>query len=334
MTTKPAYNRSDFVRQRRKSRTSNPPRTTTGVSRPAAATRTTYRAESLLLPGKPVARQTSQPMARPQTRTSRGTTRGQRYDIAFSLGRADVRAPSISLPQFGPRWVSAGITLALVFLLYTLWTASTFTVQAAEVTGAARLGVSEISLATDMVGAPIFMAVPAQIQENLRVAFPDVASVEVKVAFPNRVIVTVEERMPLLSWFQYGGTTWIDADGVAFTPRGEAQGLIQVSSNGVPPLVQNPEGTPIYEMKFIAPEMVQAIVILAPHVPSGLAMIYDPQYGMGWQEASGRFVYFGQNTDNIPMKLAVYDALVASLAQQGIQPTLISVEYLETPIYK
>ncbi len=334
MTTKPAYNRSDFVRQRRTSRTSNQTRVTTGTSRPATTARTSYRPDSLLLPGKPVARTTSQPMARSQGRTARGSARNRQYDIAFSLGRADVRAPSLTIPQLGPRWISAGITAVLVFLLYTLWTASTFTVAAAEVVGAARLTVSEISAATDMVDEPIFKAVPAQIEQNLRTAYPDLSSVHVRVAFPNRVIVEVVERMPLLAWYQNGAMTWVDAEGVAFLPRGEASGLVQVTANGAPLSVQNDPDTPIYEMKFITPEMVQALLTLAPYVPSGLPMIYDPQYGMGWQDTRGWFVYFGQNTADIPMKLLVYQSMVDQFAQQGIQPALISVEYLNSPFYK
>lgn len=334
MTTKPAYTRSDFVRQKRSSRTSTQTRVTNGTSRPATTSRTSYRPESLLLPGKPVARRDPQPAARSQTRSTRGSARGQRYDIAFSLGRTDVRAPSLSIPQLGPRWISAGITAALVFLLFTLWTASTFTVSAAEVLGAARLTVSEISVATDIVNQPIFMAVPAQIEQNLRTAYPDLSSVHVRVAFPNRIIVDVVERMPMLAWYQNGATTWIDAEGMAFPQRGEVSGLVQVNANGTPPAVANVDGTLSYEMKFIAPEMVQAMVTLAPYVPSGLPMIYDPQYGMGWQDTLGWFVYFGQNTTNIPMKIAVYQAMVDQFAQQGIQPTLISVEYLDSPIYK
>ena len=45
----------------------------------------------------------------------------QGYDIAFSLGHTAVRAPLLNLPNLGSRWVSAGLTLLLGFLLYTMW---------------------------------------------------------------------------------------------------------------------------------------------------------------------------------------------------------------------
>jgi cell division protein FtsQ len=333
MTPKPAFTRSDFVRQRRPSRTSTQARTTT-TARPETTARKSYRPESLLLPGKPAVRRDPQPASRYTTRSARASAGGQSYDIAFSLGRASVRAPSLSIPQFGPRWISAGITLVLVFLLFTMWTGSLFNVSAAEITGNARLAGSEISAATGMVDEPVFKAVPAQIEKNLRLSYPDLASVHVRVTFPNHVKVDVVERMPMLAWYQNGVMTWIDANGVAFMPRGEVPGLVQVSANGAPPTVANDPETPLYDQKFMTPDMVETMVTLAPIVPAGLPMIFDPQYGMGWQDPRGWFVYFGQNTTDIPMKMVVYQAIVDSFILQGIQPALISVEYLDAPIYK
>ncbi len=78
----------------------------------------------------------------------------------------------------------------------------------------------------DVAGQPIFKAVPAKIEQNLRTAFPDLASVKVHVSLPNHIIVDVVERNPLLVWYQDGAVTWIDAEGVAFMPRGDVQGLI------------------------------------------------------------------------------------------------------------
>ena len=63
-------------------------------------------------------------------------------------------------------------------------------------------------------------------------------------------------------------------------------------------------------------------------------MIYDPKYGMGWQDPHGWSVYFGQNTQDIAMKEKVYQAILDTITKQGIQPTLISVEYLDAPFYK
>jgi POTRA domain, FtsQ-type len=267
------------------------------------------------------------------------------YDSVFSLGHTSVRAPSISLPRLGSRWASAALTLVLGLMVYTMWTANTFKVSAAVVTGNQRLQVDEVTQMLGVVGQPIFTVIPSKIEQNLRTAFPDLESVGVQVAFPNHIRVAVVERMPVLVWFQDGNTTWLDSKGISFTPRGDVSGLLQIAAAGAPPKLPLLAGTStcgtcagaptsINDQAFISADMVQAILTLAPKIPTGSPMIYDPNYGMGWQDPGGWSVYFGQNTQDIPMKLTVYQSMLDTFAKQGIQPTLISVAYLDDPFYK
>jgi cell division protein FtsQ len=215
-----------------------------------------------------------------------------------------------------------------------MWTASPFIVKAAEVNGNQRLGSAEVDAMLGVIGQPVFKAIPAQIETNLYTAYSDLESVKVQVLFPNRITVDVVERTPVLAWYQNGAVTWIDANGKSFTPRGEIPGLLQVAANGAP--AQNPmdSTTPFREARFMAPEMVQALLTLAPDVPAGMPMTFDPQYGMGWQDPRGWTTYFGQNAKDIPDKKMVYNAILDSLTLQGVQPSLISVEYLNAPFYK
>jgi len=324
MTTLQKTSRANTVRQRRTPKT---PSTRT-PQRTKQISRKTYHLASVYMPVAP------QPVARRFSRRATKKSHRNGYDIAFTLGRANVRAPALNIPQLGPRWVSAALTLLLGIMLYTMWTASPFTVTAAEVRGNQRLGAAEINAMLGMIGQPIFKAVPAQIEANLHTAYSDLKSIKVRVDFPNRITVDVVERSPVLAWYQNGVVTWIDASGVAFTPRGEFPGLVQVAANSTLPQVPLDMALPIYEQKVIAPEMVQAMTVLAGDVPTGMPMIFDPQYGMGWQDPHGWTVYFGQNAKDIPMKKMVYQAIVDTLTLQGVQPSLISVEYLNAPFYK
>ena len=324
MTTRQKSSRSSFVRQ-----PSTPlSRSLSTLHRITQNARTNYHPASVSLPVEP------QPVTRRYSSRATKNVHRNGYDIAFTLGRAVVHAPTLNIPQLGPRSVSAGLTLLLSFLLFILWTASPFTVTTAEVRGNQRLGTAEINAMLGMIGKPIFKAVPAQIKANLHTAFSDLKSVNVSVQFPNRITVNVVERTPVLAWYQKGVLTWIDASGVAFMPRGEVPGLVLVAANGSPTQVQPDPSLPFYEQKFIAPEMIQALTVLARDVPAGMPMIFDPIYGMGWQDPLGWTVYFGQDSRDIPMKNVVYRAIVDTLTQQGVQPSLISVEYLNAPFYK
>jgi len=324
MTTLQKTSRADFVRQNRTPKT----RSAHTVQRTKQTTLRAYHTTSVYLPiePRPVARRSSSRAAKNSHRNS--------YDISFTLGRTKVRAPALNLPQLGPRWASAVLTLVLGFMLYTMWTASPFMVKAAEVRGNQRLDATEINAVLGVIGQPIFKAIPAQIEANLQTAYSDLESVKVRVLFPNRIIVEVVERTPVLAWYQNGSVTWIDASGVAFTPNGEVTGLVQVAANGALTQVPLDPALPLYAQKFITPEMVQALLALAPVVPAGMPMIFDPQYGMGWQDPRGWTVYFGQNTKDITMKKEVYNSIVDTLTLQGVQPSLISVEYLNAPFYK
>lgn len=324
MTTLQKTSRANFIRKRRtpKTRLARIPQRTEQMPRK------TYHLASLFLPVEP------RPVARrPSGRTTKKMHRNG-YDIAFTLGRTKVHAPVLNLPQLGPRWISAGLTLLLGFMLFTMWTSRPFTVSTAQVNGNQRLGTADINAMLGLIGQPIFKAIPSQIESNLHTAFSDLESVKVRVLFPNRIAVDLVERKPVLAWYQNGGVTWIDDKGMAFTPRGEVPGLIQVAANGTPLQVPPDPALPLYEQEFIAPEMVQALLALAPDVPAGMPMIFDPRYGMGWQDPRGWTTYFGQNAKDVQMKKMVYNAILDSLTLQGVQPSLVSVEYLNAPFYK
>jgi hypothetical protein len=324
MTTLQKTSRNSFVRQRRTAKTpsAHTPQRTTQTARK------NYYNTSVYLPVEP------RPMARRTPSRAIKKPHWNGYDIVFSLGRTDVHAPTLNIPQLGPRWISIAFTFLLAFMLFIMWTASPFMVKGAEVLGNQRLGAVEINAVLGMIGQPIFKAAPDQIETNLHTAYSDLASVKVRVSFPNRIIVDVVERMPVLAWYQNGVVTWIDASGVAFTPRGEIPDLIQVAANGNPTQVSLDPALPIYEQKFMTPELVQAMTVLARDVPPGMPMAFDPRYGVGWQDPRGWSVYFGQVIKDVPMKKMVYQAIVDTLTLQGVQPSLISVEYLNAPFYK
>jgi hypothetical protein len=255
--------------------------------------------------------------------------------MAFTISNTRVRTPGITLPhiELNSRWISAALTLALLVVLYMLWTSSTFTVIGAELTGNQRLSTNDINMVTQMVGKPIFQAFPVQIESALRAAYPDLSSVRVRVAFPNRIIIDVVERTPVLAWYQNGAMAWIDPNGVAFPARGTVDGLINVVANGTPPQVVS-ETAEAYEQSYVQPQMVQGFQELYPFVPAGTPMVYDPQYGIGWQDPRGWQIFFGVTMDNLPLKVQAYQAIMDMLSLKGVQPTLISVAYLDAPFYK
>ena len=62
--------------------------------------------------------------------------------------------------------------------------------------------------------------------------------------------------------------------------------------------------------------------------------MYTENRGLGWQDPQGWDVFFGADLNDIEMKLLVYDAIVAYVLREGIQPELISVEFVHAPYYR
>jgi len=260
----------------------------------------------------------------------------RRYEIALNPSEARLHAPALPAIHMGWRWVSALLSLLLVVSIYLLWTSPYFMVAEPVISGNQRLSAGEISSVLGLNGQSIFLVTPRQLERNLRHVLPELASASVTVSLPNRVSVVVSERQPLIAWQQDGGVAWIDADGIAFRPRGQVEGLITIAALGRPPAI-NPDAVSRDELSpppFISTEMVAALQALAPYAPAGAPIVYDPQYGLGWNDPRGWTVHFGQGADEVALKIRIYQTMVDWLAQQGIHPVLISVAYPHAPFYR
>ncbi len=260
----------------------------------------------------------------------------RKYGAAISMPGIEVRMPAIQITSEGirSRLFSVFLCLLLGAGLYLGANLRMFRAAPAQVTGNERISTDEINTLLGSTGQSIFVLRSADLEARLRLNFPDLESVHVAVSLPNQITVHIVERKPVLLWQQGNGITWIDANGVAFRPRGAAAGLIAVAALAAPPAPTTPSADPLSPTPFIPADLVQAIQTIAPDVPAGTVMEYDPKYGLGWTDSRGWKVFFGNTAKDMPVKLQVYKSLVDSLAQQGIQPSFISVQYANAPYYR
>ena len=261
----------------------------------------------------------------------------RRFQAAFSIPGFAIRMPGISLPriEIKSRLLSFFLCLLLGTALYLAFTLPEFQVTKAQIQGNQRINSDDINSVLSSTGQPIFVIMPSDLETRLRLNFPELASAKVTVGLPNLLTVNVVERNPIILWQQGGGFTWIDAGGVAFRPRGSTDNLITVSAVASPPPVSTSSANdPLSPLSYLPVDMVKSIQILAPSVPAGTTMVYDPRYGLGWSDPRGWQVSFGSDAKDMSLKLHVYQSLVTSLTQQGIIPTFISVQYANAPYYR
>ncbi len=258
----------------------------------------------------------------------------RRFQATLSLPHPAVRPLSLPRIQIGWRLLSFTLTLLLAAALYLLWSMPQFRVGAVQVTGNQRLAADEINAVLGLDGHPIFLLTPADIEAHTLRNYPELASVTASVSLPNRVAVHVVERQPVILWQQDGGYTWIDANGVAFRPRGEMTGLVVVQALEPPPAWPALDADSLTARPYISPETVNAILTLATIAPPGTPILYHPRMGLSWNDGRGWQAVFGSHVQDIAVKARVYQALVDSLMERGIRPVLINVAYFNAPFYR
>jgi hypothetical protein len=193
----------------------------------------------------------------------------------------------------------------------------------------------DVNTILNVEGESIFAIDPQALEQSAREAFPEFASVKVDVGLPRNVVVTVEERLPILTWRQEGRTVLVDANGVAF-PQRELGGVtpsVVVEAFSSPPVIQQAGMLETRSSQFMPVAMVSAILSMSAQAPKDTPLVYDAKHGLGWKDGRGWDVYFGDVKD-IDMKLRVYNAMLKKFDKDGIQPVLVSLEYVHAPYYR
>lgn len=258
----------------------------------------------------------------------------RRYDLTLNVPGAEMRLPAIPQIAIGMRLISAVLVLALAMLLYHLWSSPIYKVEGAEIAGLQRLTSVDVNSVLDVADELIFAVDEEAIQQRLQEAFPEFSSVAVSVGLPRDVSVTVEERLPILTWRQEGRTVLVDANGIAFPLRNQTQAgpALVIEAFDPPPVVVSDQEENRLE-HFLPVEMVSAILSMSGHAPDNSIIVYNSDHGLGWRDSQGWEVYFGDIKD-IDIKLRIYEAMVDKFAAEGLNPVLISVEHKGAPYYR
>lgn len=269
----------------------------------------------------------------------------RKFKIALGLPDFHFKKPKFSLPRLPqlprmPRahtnWRIASTIFAILFaaMLVLAFQMPYFYAPSAYVLGNTRILSEEVNGIIGVSGQNIFTVQPNELERRLRLNYPELLSAQVDVYLPNFVIVTVTERQPVILWNQNGGYTWVDGSGVAFRPRGEAAGLINVNALDAPPAGVQTSDDPYSPPPFIQKSYVDSVLALAPLVPVGSTLTYSSADGFSWIDPRGWTAAFGTSSNDMALKLRVYHALVDSLVQRGTKPIYISVVYPDGPYYR
>jgi hypothetical protein len=258
---------------------------------------------------------------------------------------SEVRLPALPQLRLSWRLLSGLIAAATLVLLFMMGASTAFAVDQVNLSGGIRVPAEEISQKIDLQGDSIISVIPSDIENQILEAFPDIKSAEVKVKMPAGIEIVIQERIPALLWLKDEEIVyWIDQDGYSFTVRGEATLPIRVYANSEPPhpsgwvepalqlgesATENDETPPLVD-----PAFVTTVQKLNGIKPAESPMLYNKENGLGWLDPHGWQVYFGDDDENIDMKLLEYAKIVETILDRNLQPILISMEFLHAPYYR
>ncbi len=260
-------------------------------------------------------------------KTRRKKTPRRRYNVTLSAERgAEMQFTAIPAGSIGTRTIAILIIILAIAGLMQFARAEQFKVGQVQVDGIEMLTSAQVRSLLGVEGKSLFFLDPAAVTQNLQLA-AEVKSAQVTLVWPNKIVVQVEERLPMIEWNDAGRVWWLSSDGVAYVERGEHQGLIKIRSDReVLSVVENAQ-TPV-----LNPSLLRAAASLSKHLPQIQDWIYDAEHGLGFSDSYGWLVYFGTGGD-MPMKVRIYQAIAEKLSADGIQAEMVSVEDQSAPYY-
>lgn len=262
---------------------------------------------------------------RPKLKRARRPKRRHDVSLPVELG-AEMQLPALPRVRVGIRLVSGLMAVGVAWVIHFCLTSPAFTVSELTVSGVEVLTQAQVQSLAKVEAVSIFSLDPSEIEDRMT-GYPEVASADVRLRFPNRIEISLEERLPMVEWNDGGRKWWLSADGVAMLRMGDWPGAVQIASRA-PVLAFSSDPT----QAVISPDILMAAISLHQHAAELGSLLYDPQHGLGFEDERGWSVFFGIEGD-MELKVLVYEALAQELVRQGLQVSFVSVEDQTAPYY-
>jgi hypothetical protein len=245
--------------------------------------------------------------------------------LPASMG-GQVRLPALPEIHVGARLLSMPLLIVLLWLGYQMLTGVTFQVDQPEILGAAFMSEALVRSIAQVDDRPVFSIDPEGIAAQLE-SYPEIANAEVAVEWPNKVVIQLFERTPVIAWDDGGRKWWLSDDGVAFLEREAMPGMVVIVADE--PVLQI-QDDPLAQV--IDPVILRCAAELGALLPDAGILRFDLENGLVLEDARGWTVHFGSNGD-MAEKVRVYIRIGEWLHAQALQPSIVSVVNPNSPYY-
>lgn len=213
------------------------------------------------------------------------------------------------------KWLAFFAIVGLVVGLTLLFNLDTFFVYDLDVSGIQSLTKKDIEHASGLRGWNIFFIEPRDVERALA-SLPEVKSVNVATALPNRVSIRIVERQPELVWLRGNETFWVTSEGIVTLARGQRPDLIilrDVDQRAIAP------GKRAYLDAFAAQRALREAWKDAPRV-----LEWSNARGLSYNDEHGWKIYLGDASE-MSSKLAKLRVVTTLLVTQGKRVSFIDV---------
>ena len=211
------------------------------------------------------------------------------------------------------------LSVGLAVLVFGFLFSGDFPVKVVVVQGNKVAYADSITELSGAMGQSIFSIDSRTIAQRVA-THPAVASAKVTTEFPDKVVIRLSERVPVLAWRTGNQVALVDdrGDVIAIADDPSLPLLVQTSGDGPTPGTRVTTG------------IVQAALYVHEKMGSGLAQLgYDPSSGLTAQLHDGRTVVLGDG-DKIPLKVSV----LQSVLKLPDQWTRLDVRQPDRPYYQ
>ena len=257
--------------------------------------------------------------------------------------------------RVGWRLLSFLLAGAFSFAIFTAWQSPDYMVSTVRIEGLQRLPENDVLDVLDIYGLHIFTLEPERVSQLIRQHFPELRDLQVKLSLPAQVSIHVVERQPMIAWQLKDDLLWIDSEGYLIPARGEVNQMLTIQADALPSyrLIGKEDASTenvihdkpkfkesMDDMVFfsipkqIDVNLLTAILQLNAWMPDESVLLYQEKRGIGWTDIRGWDVFVGSKLENINDKMLMYETIVRKLGEQGIQPSIVSVEFLHAPYYR
>ena len=258
--------------------------------------------------------------------------------------------------RLGWRLLSFILVCGFGFCLFLALRSPMFEINAVNIVGLTRLNGEEVAQTINIIGRRIFEIDPQTLTADIQENYPELWDIHITPSLPAHVSIKAVERQPQIAWTNGATGLWIDSEGYLIPSRGEAHLSLQINANALPDyhlileddpdldknlVIDKPAIKESYDsaLFFVFPKKIDhnlltAILQLNAWMPEEETLLYQKARGIGWRDIRGWDVFIGSKLENINDKMLLYETIVRSLEAQGIQPSMVSVEFLHAPYYR